>query len=123
MNDMTFILVGLAAGILSGMFGVGGGIIIVPALVFMASFSQVTAAGTSLVALLLPVGLGGVLSYYNAGKIDGSHIRAGLIVAAGVFVGGFFGSKLALLMSEQLLKRLFAVLLLVVAVKTWLSAR
>jgi uncharacterized membrane protein YfcA len=75
------------------------------------------------VALLLPVGLGGVLSYYNAGKIDGSHIRAGLIVAAGVFVGGFFGSKLALLMSEQLLKRLFAVLLLVVAVKTWLSAR
>lgn len=123
MNILLFLFVGLGAGVLSGLFGIGGGIIIVPALVFLAGFTQLTAAGTSLVALLLPVGLGGVVSYYSEGKIDGSHIRAGLWVAAGVFVGGFFGSKLAMLMSEQLLKRLFAGMLLVVAAKTWMSAR
>lgn len=123
MHTVIFLAVGLAAGILSGLFGVGGGILIVPALVYLTGFSQTAAAGTSLVSLLLPVGLGGVWSYYSAGKIDNSHIKAGLLVALGLFAGGFAGSKLGLLMSEQLLKRLFAVLLLVVAVKTWISAR
>jgi len=123
MNLALYVAVGLLAGVLSGLFGVGGGIIIVPALVFLLGFGQVAAAGTSLVALLLPVGLGGVLSYYQAGKIDGGHIRAGFLIAAGMFAGSFLGSKVALVLSELLLKRLFALLLLGLAIKTWLSAR
>lgn len=123
MNIPLFLLVGLLAGVLSGVFGIGGGIVIVPALVFIVGFHQTAAAGTSLVALLLPVGLGGVLSYYQAGKIDGTHIKAGFLIAAGMVVGSFFGARIAMLCSELMLKRLFAVFLLVVAVKTWLSAR
>lgn len=123
MNIALCLAVGLTAGMLSGLFGVGGGIIIVPALVYLAGLSQTAAAGTSLVSLLLPVGLGGVLSYYNAGRIDNSHIRAGLWIALGLFAGGFFGSKVAMMMSEQLLKKLFAVVLLAVSIKTWLSAQ
>lgn len=123
MHQALYLAVGLAAGVMSGLFGVGGGIIIVPALVFLTGASQTAAAGTSLVALLLPVGLGGVLAYYRAGEINTSHIRMGLLIAAGLFAGGFGGAKLALVLGDKTLKQLFALLLFVLAIKTWMSAR
>src|SRR5690348_4512389 len=91
-----FIIIGIAAGILAGLFGVGGGLIIVPALVFLLRFSQVTATGTSLVALLAPVGLGGVYAFYQAGKINNENIKQGLLISLGMFLGSFIGAKVAL---------------------------
>jgi uncharacterized membrane protein YfcA len=114
-----FILIGICAGVLAGLFGVGGGLIVIPALVFIVGFSQTAATGTSLVALLAPVGIGGVYAFYHAGKIDSSHIKAGLLISVGMLLGSYFGSRLALTMSDFLLKRCFSVFLLVVAVKLW----
>jgi uncharacterized protein len=110
-------LVGIAAGILAGIFGIGGGLIVVPALVILFGYSQYTASGTSLVALLLPVGILGAIQYYRAGKIGPLQIQAGLLIALGMFVGTLFGSKLALMVSEATLRRLFALFLGVVALR------
>ena len=106
--------VGLAAGILSGLVGVGGGIIIVPALVFFLGFSQQEAQGTSLGLLLLPAGILAVINYYNKGFIDMKVV--GIMCAAFVF-GGWFGSKLALSLSQELVKKIFAVVLFYTAFK------
>lgn len=102
------ILIGLMAGMLSGLIGVGGGIIIVPALMFFVGFTQKEAQGTSLGLLLLPIGILAVLNYYNKGLID---IKVVLTMAIGFLVGGFLGSKLALAISEDALKKIFAVVL------------
>jgi uncharacterized protein len=102
------ILIGLSAGMLSGLIGVGGGIIIVPALMFFVGFTQKQAQGTSLGLLLLPIGILAVLNYYNKGLID---IKVVLIMAIGFLLGGFLGSKIALAISETALKRIFAIVL------------
>lgn len=112
-------LVGLGAGVLSGIFGIGGGIVIVPALIFFMKMTPQMATGTSLGALLLPVGALGALAYYRAGNLD---LRASLFVAAGLFIGAFFGAHLANMASPMVLKRLFAVFLAGVAVRMWWSA-
>lgn len=111
---IILIIIGIAAGMLSGLIGVGGGIIIVPALVFFMSFSQQKAQGTSLGILLLPVGILAVMQYYKQGQID---IKVGLIVSLAFLVGGFFGSKLALSLPEATLKKIFAVVLIIIAFK------
>ena len=108
------ILIGLAAGTLSGLVGVGGGIIIVPALVFFLGFSQQEAQGTSLGLLLLPAGILAVVNYYNKGFIDLKVV--GIMCAAFVF-GGWLGSKLALSLSQELVKKIFAVVLFYTAIK------
>ena len=115
-----FLAVGVCAGILAGLFGVGGGLIIVPALIFFASYSQVTATGTSLVALLLPIGLAGVYAFYEAGKINSANIKAGLLISLGMFVGSYVGAKIALSLPDYMLKRAFCVFLVVVAARMWL---
>jgi len=102
------IVVGLAAGILSGLVGVGGGIIIVPALVFFLGFTQLQAQGTSLGLLLLPVGIFAVINYYKAGHID---LKVVGIMSVAFLAGGFIGSKLALRIDQELVKRIFAILL------------
>jgi uncharacterized membrane protein YfcA len=102
------VLIGLLAGMLSGLIGVGGGIIIVPALVYFVGFTQKQAQGTSLGLLLLPIGILAVLNYYNKGLID---IKVVGIMALGFVLGGFLGSKLALAISEDALKKIFAVVL------------
>src|SRR6476469_3089299 len=102
---VMLVLIGLAAGMLSGLIGVGGGIIIVPALVYFLGFSQHEAQGTSLGLLLLPIGILAVLSYYNKGYIDIKYVG---IMAVGFLLGGYLGSKLALSISEITLKRIFA---------------
>lgn len=117
----AFISIGVGAGILAGLFGVGGGMIIVPALIFLMGFSQISASGTSLVALLLPVGLGGVYAFYMAGKIDSTNIKQGLLISVGMFIGSFIGAKIALGFPDQILKRAFAIFLVVVAVRLWMT--
>ena len=111
-----YVLLGLGfgAGILSGLFGVGGGIIIVPALVGLLHFDQKLASGTSLGALLLPVGLGATVSYYEAGLLD---VGAAVLVAIGLTVGALGGARIALGMSSANVKRLYGLFLLAVAAR------
>jgi len=111
---IILIIIGIAAGMLGGMVGVGGGIIIVPALVFFLGFSQKMAQGTSLGILLLPVGILGVIQYYKEGYVD---MRVVLLISTGFFLGSFLGSKLALSLSQETVKKIFAILLIIVAVK------
>lgn len=101
-------LIGLCAGMLSGLIGVGGGIIIVPALMYFLGFSQHEAQGTSLGLLLLPIGILAVINYYNKGFID---VRLVGIMAVAFVLGGWLGSKLALRISEDALKKIFAIVL------------
>jgi uncharacterized membrane protein YfcA len=119
MQLISLFFIGLCAGLLSGMFGVGGGIIIVPALVFFFGMSQQSANATSLIALLLPVGLLGVIEYYRSGNISVEHIGFGLTIALGLFAGAFFGALIATGMPSELLKRFFAVFLVFVAIRLW----
>ncbi len=111
---LIIIMTGIAAGILSGMVGVGGGIIIVPALIYFIGFSQKTAQGTSLALIMLPVGILGVLQYYKQEHVDFKVVG---ILAIGFLIGSFFGSKLALSMSQESLKKIFALLMIVIAIK------
>ena len=107
-------LVGLLAGMLSGLVGLGGGVIIVPALVFVLGFSQHQATGTSLGILLLPAGIFAVLNYYKRGMVD---VKVVLLVFVGFLVGGYLGSKVSVNMPEAMLKKIFAVVLLLIAGK------
>lgn len=114
-----FVAIGLAAGVLAGLFGVGGGILIVPALMAFAKFPVKEATGTSLGALLLPVGLLGAWNYHRAGYLN---VTAALIVALGLLFGAWAGSKLSLMMAGATLQRAFAVFMFLVAVRMWLKA-
>jgi len=105
---LLLIIVGLAAGVLSGMVGVGGGIIIVPALVIFLGFSQHQAQGTSLGLLLLPVGILAVMNYYTKGYID---IKVVAIMSIAFVLGGWLGSKLSLSMPQDTVKKIFAIVL------------
>jgi uncharacterized membrane protein YfcA len=111
---LILVLIGLASGMLSGLVGVGGGIIIVPALVFFLGFSQHQAQGTSLGLMLLPVGILAVLNYYRQGYVD---IKVVAIMSIAFVLGGWLGSKLSLVLSEVLIKRIFAVILFYAAIK------
>jgi uncharacterized membrane protein YfcA len=111
---ISLIVVGLLAGILSGLVGLGGGVIIVPALVFLLGFSQHQATGTSLGILLLPAGIFAVMNYYKKGFID---IKVVLLIFVGFLLGGWVGSKISLSINETTLKKIFAIALLLIAGK------
>ncbi len=111
--------IGITAGLLAGMFGVGGGVIIVPAMVLLYGMTQQSAIGTSLIALLLPVGLLGVVEYYRSGKISTENIWIGLIIAAGLFVGAYVGAKIATHFASDILRKAFAVFMGIVALHLW----
>ena len=112
------LVLGLAAGILSGIIGIGGGILLIPALMYAYGMSQLKAQGTSLAILLLPVGLFAIVPYYRAGHID---IKLAALVAFGFFVGGWFGGTWAQELPPVLLRRGFALLLVAVAAKLFFS--
>lgn len=113
-----FIAIGLGAGILSGIFGIGGGVVIVPALILIARLTPLSATGTSLAALLLPVGALGAYEYYRRGHLE---IGAALWVALGLFFGAWLGAKFANQLSPVQLKRAFAVFLVLIAGRMWFS--
>ena len=115
---ITIILIGIIAGILSGFVGVGGGILIVPALVYTMGMSQFEAQGTSLFVLLLPVGFLAVLNYAKAGSINW---KVGVIIALAFVLGGYVGSKLALKLSPSLVKLIFGIIMAYVSFRLIVS--
>jgi hypothetical protein len=108
---LLFVLIGGSAGIASGFLGVGGGVIIVPALVYFAGFTQHAAIGTSLAVLLLPVGLGAVLEYYRNGNVD---LRAAAFSAVALFIGAWLSGRLAQRTNPATLKIAFGVFLMII---------
>lgn len=108
------LLIGLAAGFMGGLVGIGGGVIIVPALVMILGMSQHQAQGTSLMMILFPVGILGVLNYYKQGYVDFRY--AGLL-ALGFFVGSYLGSKYSLSLPQLTVKRIFAIVMMLLALK------
>jgi uncharacterized protein len=117
MNLSTIIIlmiIGLMAGIFGGVFGVGGAIIMIPALVYFLGVDQHTAQGTSLAIMLPPIGLFAAYNYYKAGQVN---IWYAVIIAITFMIGGYFGSKIALNLPENLMKRLFGIFLLLTALR------
>lgn len=110
---ITLILIGLIAGILSGFVGIGGGVIMVPALIYFLHLSQFEAQGATLAVLVMPVGILGVMNYYKAGHINFNY---SILIAVGFIVGSYFGSKHALKLPEYKVKFIFALLILYIAI-------
>ncbi len=111
---IVLLLIGLCAGMASGFVGVGGGVVIVPALIFFLGLSQHEAQGTSLAMLMLPVGILAVMNYYKAGNVKISYAA---LVAAGFILGAFAGSKLSLQLSGNTVKKIFGAFMLLVSIK------
>lgn len=109
-SSVTFIAIGLVAGLLSGVFGIGGGVVIVPALIYLAGFSQHRATGTSLAVLLPPIGFAATWEYYRHGHVN---VRAAMIIAAAVFIGGWFGAVAANRTSGPYLRLAFGIFVVV----------
>ena len=111
---IIIILVGLLGGFASGTFGIGGGIIIVPALVFLAGLNQHEAQGTSLAMMLGPVGLLAVINYYKSGYVN---VKFALILILAFVLGSYFGSKLAIHLEGRILRQAFGILTVIMGVK------
>jgi len=112
------LLVGLIVGVISGIVGIGGGILFVPALIWLLGMDQHKAQGTSLGALLAPVGIFAFMEYYRKGNAD---VRVAALLAAGFLVGGYFGAVGAQHIPEVWLRRIFALTLLAVGGRMWFS--
>ncbi len=108
------LVIGLAAGFLSSMAGIGGGVVIVPALVFLFGFNQKLAQGTSLAMLAMPVALVAAFNYHKAGQVNW---KIALMLATTFVVGGYLGSKVALSLSPAVLKKIFGLLIMAIAIK------
>lgn len=113
-NIIIIGIIGIAAGMLSGLLGLGGAIVIIPALVMLLGFSQQMAQGTALMMMVLPVGGLAAYQYYHNGYVD---VKAAMIMAIFFFVGGYFGAKYAALLPQEILRKAFAIMLIVIAVK------
>lgn len=111
-------IIGLAGGVLSGLFGIGGGLVVVPGLVLLLGFPIGKAAGTSLAALLLPVGLFGALEYVRAGQVD---LRSAALLAVGLLLGAYLGARIGTTISPEVAQRAFGVFLAIVGVRLILS--
>lgn len=118
MNYLLLLAIGLAAGILGGMFGIGGGLIIIPGLIFLVKMRQFDALGTCLAALIPPVGLLGAWEYYRRGHMNVSYAA---LIAAGLFVGFYFGARITLGLPPAMARRGYAIFLILVAAQLLLS--
>ena len=116
---MEFLAIGIVAGILAGMFGIGGGVVIVPALILIAGMKPEQATGTSLASLLLPVGALGAWHYYIHGYVE---VRPALWIALGIAVGALVGAYVAVWLPARDLQRAFAIFLVAIAVHLWWTA-
>jgi uncharacterized protein len=121
-SSMTwlYLLLGLVVGLVSGVVGVGGGVLIVPALVYFFRMSQHKAQGTSLGALLAPIGILAFWEYQKAGNVD---LTAALLIALGFAIGGYFGGLWAQHLSELVLRRVLGILLLIVGARMLLGGK
>jgi hypothetical protein len=111
---INLLLLRMAAGYCSGLVGIGGGVIIVPALVLLFGFSQHRAQGTTLALMVPPIGILGALSYYQKGYVD---VKSAVFICVGFLLGGYLGGKLAVALPDYLLKRVFALMLIVLGVR------
>ena len=111
---LLLLLIGFLAGLLSGMVGIGGGILLVPALVYFFGFSQHKAQGTTLFLFVLPVGILGAMNYYKSGNID---LKTALIICSTFVFGSFFGSKITLGLDQATVKKIFGFIILLVSLK------
>jgi uncharacterized protein len=114
------VLMGLVVGVLVGLAGIGGGVVLVPAMVYLLAFDQHMAQGTSLFLQLPPLGLGAMLAYWRKQNVD---IWAGVMCALGFFFGGYFGSKIAIQMDSRNLKGAFGSFLILSAILLWWKSR
>ncbi|MGA2915557.1 MAG: TSUP family transporter [Sedimentisphaerales bacterium] len=114
MTIFLYLLLGLVAGIMGGLFGIGGGIIIIPALVLIFGLTQKMAQGTTLALMVPPIGLLAAWMYYKQGYVD---LKIAGLVCLGFFLGGLIGAKIALGIPEQTLRRIFGIFLLIVSLK------
>lgn len=115
---LVLLLIGVAAGFASGFVGVGGGIIIVPALVFFLGYTQHMAQGTSLALMLPPIGLLGFYNYYKSGN---TNVTAALIIAAAFVAGAYYGSKISIGMDQRIVKKIFGAVMMLAAAKLLFS--
>jgi hypothetical protein len=113
-SSLLYVILGLVAGVLSGVIGIGGGVIIVPVLVLLFGMSQHHAQGTTLALLIPPIGILAAWTYYKAGYVD---LRVAALVAVGFFAGSFLGARLATHISDEVLEKIFGVALLLIALK------
>ncbi len=118
MNIVLYLLVGLLGGVVSGMLGIGGGIVMVPALAFLFGLSQHQAQGTTLALMVPPIGLLAAWTYYKAGFVD---LKIAAFVCLGFFLGGLVGAKLVVGLPDTLLRKIFGVALLIIAIKMILT--
>ena len=114
MTPLVLLGIGLVAGVCSGMFGIGGGLVIVPALVFLVKLKELEAIGTSLAALIPPVGLLGALEFHRNGYVN---VRYAALIALGLFAGAYFGAKIVIPLSPLLIRRIYAAFLIIMAGK------
>ncbi|HET8925416.1 MAG TPA: sulfite exporter TauE/SafE family protein [Candidatus Acidoferrum sp.] len=117
---LIVLLLGLGVGVLVGLLGIGGGVVLVPAMVYLLHMDQHLAQGTSLFILLPPVGLGALREYWKQGQVD---LRAGVLCALGMLIGAYAGSLVALPMESRQLKGLFGCFLMLAAILLWKKSR
>jgi len=118
MKELLYLLLGLSAGTLSGLFGIGGGTILIPGLVLLAGLTQHEAQGTTLAIMLLPIGILAVMRYYHSGHV---HFYIAAFICAGFVIGGLLGANMAEVLPNLVLKKAFSVFLMVVAIYTFFS--
>jgi uncharacterized protein len=118
MMDIIAIIIGISTGVLGGLLGIGGAVIMVPALIIFLKFNQHLAQGTALAAMIPPIGLFAAYEYYKNGHVD---IKVALLIAAGFFIGAFIGAKFVEHIDDTVLKRIFGFILLVVSIKMILN--
>jgi len=114
LDALLYLLLGLAAGVISGLIGIGGGVIIVPALIYLFGMTQHQAQGTTLALLVPPIGLLAAWTYYKQGYVN---LKIAAFVCLGFFIGGLFGARIATSLSAEALRRVFGVALLVLALR------
>lgn len=117
---LILMIVGLLAGLFSGMFGIGGGVVMVPLMIFALGYTQQQAQGTSLAVLAVPVTFLAAYTYHTSGE-DPINFKYAVVIAICFVLGGYFGTKIAVSINETLLKKLFSILLVLVAIKMFFS--
>ncbi|HMN48297.1 MAG TPA: sulfite exporter TauE/SafE family protein [Ignavibacteriaceae bacterium] len=117
-NEILFVILGLVAGVFSGIIGLGGGVIIVPALVFIFGLSQQQAQGTTLALMVPPIGILAAYTYYQHGFVD---LKIAGLICLGFILGGWFGAKIAVQLPREVLQKIFAIVLMFLSVKMFFA--